>query len=99
VVIPAGAGLVPASPPGPAQSVGDAVQGLVEQMYSRLISGTVNGIRPGSSGGSSPDLVGSGGAGLVSRRSAVVTAQIARAAMTGVRCRMTGPCRRTWAWS
>jgi hypothetical protein len=31
VVVPAGAGLVPASPPGPVQSVGNAVQGLVEQ--------------------------------------------------------------------
>src|ERR1022692_2132468 len=31
MVVPAGPGLVPASPPGPVQSVGDAVQGLVEQ--------------------------------------------------------------------
>src|ERR1022692_4287885 len=31
-----GAGLVPASPPGPVQSVGDAVQGLVEQAVQPL---------------------------------------------------------------
>ena len=37
-------------------------------MYSRLISGTVNGISPGSSGGSWSAKTGSGGAGLVSRR-------------------------------
>jgi hypothetical protein len=30
---------------------------------------------------------------------ATVTAQIARAAMTRVRCRMMGVYRRTWAWS
>ena len=47
-------------------------------MYSRLISGTVNGISPGSSGGSWSALTGSGGAALVSRRLAVVTAQIAQ---------------------
>jgi hypothetical protein len=35
-------------------------------MYSRLISGTVNGIRPGSSGGGWSARVGTGGAGLVS---------------------------------
>jgi hypothetical protein len=69
------------------------------KMYSRLISGTVNGIRPGSSGGGWPARVGTGGAGLVSRKLAAVTAQIARAAMTRVRCRMTGAYRRTWAWS
>src|SRR5688572_23692484 len=54
----------------------------------RLISATVSGIMPGSSGGVASALVGGWGWLSVRRRAAAaVTAQIASAAMTSTVCR------------
>jgi len=47
----------------PAHSTGGAAQGRLNRMCKRLIPGTVNEIRPGSSRGCLPARVGTGGAG------------------------------------
>src|SRR6266487_952244 len=57
VVVPAGAGLVPASPSGPVQSVGDAVQTLVDQDVQPLDLRDGERDQPGILGGF---LVGTG---------------------------------------
>ena len=82
-MVPAGAGLVAASPAGPVGGVAGRAGWGSRAPSRRAISGTVSGIMPGSAGGGWPGRTG-GGAWVSVRclSRAAVMAQMARAAMT-----------------